>query len=337
MQNASSPANIVACKRIMLMVLAGVSVCSVLATMADESTERNRVVVLLRGTTASEVAPHGEGNVYAPDIRVENGMYRMWYGAQGKDGHDRILYAESNDGVSWKKKGVVIEDATANHVNDPSVVYARGGYFMYYTVAGLGVTDRIDVATSKDGIEWKRVATALRPGEDDDWDALLVGRPSVLFEDGIFKMWYDGRKDLPVGAPDKNAPQSATSKRGVGYATSKDGLRWTRHRSNPVYGNDAGGVHVVRRANRYLMVYESREGVRLATSADGVSWRSGGTLVERSGAVADEHGHVTPFVLQSPNSPSYVYFGAAAAAAWNQNSIARAKIESGALDRSPTE
>src|SRR5688500_2809254 len=56
-------------------------------------------VVLLRGEgEAEEAAPHGRGNVYAPDVLVEGGVYRMWYGAQGRDGHDRILYAESRDG-----------------------------------------------------------------------------------------------------------------------------------------------------------------------------------------------------------------------------------------------
>ncbi len=43
----------------------------------------------------------GEGNVYAPDVHREGDLYRMWYGGQGRDGHDRVLLAESDDGLTW--------------------------------------------------------------------------------------------------------------------------------------------------------------------------------------------------------------------------------------------
>ena len=42
--------------------------------------------------------------------------------AKASDGHDRIHLAESRDGLTWEKRGVVLEDKDANHVNDPSVV-----------------------------------------------------------------------------------------------------------------------------------------------------------------------------------------------------------------------
>lgn len=89
--------------------------------------------VLLHGEGENELAPHGRGNVYAPDVIKDGKVYRMWYGGQGKDGHDRISYAESTDGREWVRKGVVLRDERANHVNDPSVVEANGKYFMYYT------------------------------------------------------------------------------------------------------------------------------------------------------------------------------------------------------------
>lgn len=86
--------------------------------------------VVLKGETSSELAPHGHGNLYAPDILLEGKLYRMWYGGQGRDGHDRIHYAESTDGQTWVRKGVVLEDRNANHVNDPSVAKVGGVYYM---------------------------------------------------------------------------------------------------------------------------------------------------------------------------------------------------------------
>ena len=309
---------------------------SVVATRAsgESDLESKTIEVIIRGTEASETGPHGEGNVYAPDVLIENGTYRMWYGGLGDDGHDRIHYAEAKHGFQWEKKGGVLEDRTANHVNDPSVVRIRGRYFMYYTVAGTGVTDRIDVATSEDGIRWQRQGTALRAGKPGEWDGLLVGRPSVLFENGQFKMWYDGRKDLPPNAPDSNAPKSPTSRRSVGYATSGDGLHWTKHDRNPVCGNDAGGVHVVRHEDCYLMFFESHAGTMIAASRTGLSWKSAGLLLKPSGKLFDKHGHVTPFLLvRRRGLHPQLFIGAARAATWDRNSIARISLDGDVLKK----
>ncbi len=201
--------------------------------------------VVVRGELESEEAPHGRGNVYAPEIlRTKSGL-RMWFGGQGKDGHDRIHLAESSDGFRWQQRGIVLEDSAANHCNDPSVVSVNGVLWMFYTRAAAGVTDEIAAATSTDGIHWQKRGNVLSPGAAGRWDSLSVGRPSVLFESGQFRMWYDGRKDLPLGAPDEKAPKNANSQRFVGYATSSDGLHWQRHGDQPVFDHNAGGIHVV--------------------------------------------------------------------------------------------
>lgn len=299
------------------------------AAAADDAQGRDAVTVVIRGEGDLAAAPHGGGNVYAPHVlREDAGHYRMWYGGQGRDGHDRILYAESDDGGStWAFKGVALEDPTANHVNDPSVVKVGGVYFMFYTRAPRDVVDEIALATSEDGVRWRPRGTVLSPGDataPGAWDALLVGRPSVLHEGGVFKMWYDGRKDLPPGAPAAGVPKSPRSTRAVGYATSRDGLRWEKHAANPVFvGHGAGAVDVqcIGRAG-YAMVYESRDGTRLGTSPDGVQWTDRGLWIKRSGAPADAHGHVTPFLHVVDGRPAALYFGAAAAPTWDHNAVA---------------
>ena len=289
---------------------------------------------LLHGIGKTEAAPHGQGNVYAPDVRVETGLHRMWYGGQGRDGHDRIHLAESKDGLNWVRRGVVLDNGKANHVNDPSVVKVDGAYFMHYTRAGAGVVDEIALATSKDGIAWEPKGVVLKPGREGEWDSLLVGRPSVLHEGGTFKMWYDGRKDLPPGAPAEGVPKSPTSSRSVGYATSKDGIRWTKHPRNPVLGADAGGVDVERVGDGYVLVYESHEGTKAATSDDGISWKDLGLWVPRSGEEIDRHGHVTPMLLVGERgSPWTLYFGGARAVSWDRNSIAEVVISPGLIDK----
>lgn len=291
--------------------------------MAQSPSKPNAMRLVLVPEGELQAAPHGKGNIYAPEVHREAGRWRMWFGAQAKDGHDRIHLAESEDGVAWKSLGVVLEDPDANHVNDPSVVKVDGQYWMYYTRATQDIRDEIAVVTSLDGVHWTNPQVVLRPSQSPHWDSLLVGRPSVLYDEGRFRMWYDGRKDLPEGAPAKNVPTSPRSVRAVGYAESNDGVTWIKHQSNPVFGVDAGGIHVNRIGNGYLMVYESREGTRWANSHDGLAWTNRGLLVPRSGSPEDLHGHVTPFLFQAQKTGASLFVGAAGGNHWNQNAIAR--------------
>ena len=280
------------------------------------------LTVLLNAKGEHEIAPHGKGNIYAPCVLIDGGIWRMWYGGQGKDGHDRILYAESEDGRQWKRKSIALEDNTANHINDPSILKVGNSYFMYFTRAEKFVIDRIHVANSKDGLKWNVVGVALGAGKGDAWDSLSVGRPSVIHDEGMFKMWYDGRKDFPIGTPVEGAPVSSESHRCVGYATSNDGIKWVRNGDEPVFGNDAGGIDVQRIGSKYIMVYESHSGTRYAKSDDGVVWKDNGHLLRKSGNEADRHGHVTPFLFSHNQHERRLFYGAAKAATWDQNVIA---------------
>ena len=289
--------------------------------------ESSKPAIVIRAESSTQRAPHGHGNVYAPEVVRFASELQMWFGGQGKDGHDRIHLAESADGVHWQQRGVVLEDASANHCNDPSVVRANGVLFMFYTRAGSGIADEIAVATSADGVNWEQRGPALSAGAPGSWDSFAVGRPSVLFEDGIFRMWYDGRKDLPPNAPDPTAPKSNTSQRHVGYATSTDGLHWERHSGGPVYDHDAGGIHVVRVRQHLVMLSESRAGTDCAVSLDGITWRSLGRLIDRANTADERHGHVTPFLLPDQDlSGATIYYGAAAAPTWDCNSICMRRL-----------
>ncbi len=286
------------------------------------------VTVILKGEGDAELAPHTHGNIYAPDIIRDGAIFRMWYGGQGKDGHDRISCAESADGQNWLRQGVVLKDDLANHINDPSVVAVNGKYFMYYTRTEKDVVDRIDLAISGDGRNWVPKGPVITAGLEGTWDSLSVGRPSVIFHNSKFKMWYDGRKDFPPDAPVKGVPTSTTSSRSVGYATSEDGIRWVRHQGHPVFGLDAGAVDVKFLWDRFIMLYESREGTRYAVSDDGLKWNERGVFVAKSRSSIDAFGHVTPFLFVDREKHHYrLFVGAAEATTWDHNSIATLNIE----------
>jgi len=102
------------------------------------------------------------------------------------------------------------------HVGDPSVIYKDGVFYMAYSAMGCdvdgipghlsedtdGSSSCIMGATSTDGIHWTRSSAPLliwegEKGFDEknNYANYFGGhqRPSILYEDGKWKMWYDVR------------------------------------------------------------------------------------------------------------------------------------------------
>ena len=78
------------------------------------------------------------GGIFAPAIIHENGKWRMLYRGFGKDQISRIGYAESDDGIVWRKdkKPRVIPDHTGleySGIEDPRIVHIDNLYLVTYT------------------------------------------------------------------------------------------------------------------------------------------------------------------------------------------------------------
>jgi sucrose-6-phosphate hydrolase SacC (GH32 family) len=287
-----------------------------------------QVEVLFTGEgVPSEAGLHGTGNTFAPNVHVEDGQWRMWYGAQGADGHDRIHYAESADGRHWVRQGVVLEHPESNLINDPWVMRHDGGFRMYYTVAEQWIVDTIHLAESDDGIHWTRRGEVLGPGAPGGFDALLVGRPCVVRTGDEWRLYYDGRRDFPYALSQEGRwPTAVRSERWVGVATSRDGLEWER-RPTPVLESPAGSVHVSQYDGEWLMLIESPAGTHLARGADGFSWSAPRPVLPHSGTDVDRYGHITPY-LQSDaaGQPAAVYLGLARRSSWTEQAMGRIPV-----------
>jgi hypothetical protein len=298
---------------------------------------------LFKGTMNSELGPGsppsgGDGNTYAPEVHLENGLYRMWYGGQGTDGYEHIHYAESTDGYNWKRYGIVLSEApghvpqgqqTYPLIEDASVVKVDGTYHMYYTAAPSGTVDVIRHATSADGIHWTVTGTVLTPDAFPAWDSLDVARPSVRYESpGNWKMWYDGCQGVYAGT----GAEPCLGFRNAGYATSTDGLHWTKSSANPII-SPIEAVNVVQYRGTYFMVGESQQGTRLESSLDGVSWTDRGFLVGLSGGPDDQSGQITPDLLLGPDGlPKTLYMGLGRNSCWCQNLMGAALLDGTELD-----
>jgi predicted GH43/DUF377 family glycosyl hydrolase len=101
----------------------------------------------------------------------------------------------------------------------------------------------------------------LRPTQG--WEGSAISKASVIYDEGKFKMWYTG------GEAGKTA---------IGYATSNDGMNWTKYDGNPMLQAFSSPT-VVKVQGAYYMYYgyDNDKGVPqigLSTSTDGISWTS---------------------------------------------------------------
>ena len=157
--------------------------------------------------------------------------FRMWYG--GWDGsRGQGGYATSPDGTTWTRHpgNPIFTTGPDGSIDDTSavpsaVVFEGGTYHMWY---GAGSDDYwlsggIGYATSTDGLNWtKHPSLVFERGVG--WENGGILDPNIIFDGTTFHMWYVGVQTAGTVILDIS----------VGYATSEDGISWTRDPANPI-------------------------------------------------------------------------------------------------------
>jgi predicted GH43/DUF377 family glycosyl hydrolase len=215
-------------------------------------------------------------HAYTPFVIFDSGVYHMWY--SGRDATNyRIGYATSPDGITWTKKPSepVLDNGLPMsweewYVNGPSVIFNGTTYQMWYTGSN-GLNGQVGYATSNDGISWtKSLSNPVLNNGPTSWDSVHAAAPSVVYDGILYHMWYHGFDG---------------SNWRIGYATSPDGILWTKGGSNPVMDLGSPGdwdemwVHdpnVIFDGVTYHMWFGGYDGVKArigyATSPDGINW-----------------------------------------------------------------
>jgi len=195
--------------------------------------------------------------------------------------------ATSSDGVAWEKAAfnpILGLKGSEFGMLWHGGVLQQDGYFVYYILGstrGGRVGQRIYLATSPDGQTWTpHPDPVIDLGPKGSYDGYTLAASTVLVEEGIFKMWYNGI--------------DAAGRMTINYATSPDGFAWTKYEGNPVVdlGPDTAAYYpsVVRVGATYMMWFTSK-GIRMATSADGITWDIYPDPVLEKGPEGSWYGH----------------------------------------------
>ena len=219
------------------------------------------------------------GTCFDVSVVPDEGKYRMYFSWRPKK---CIGYVESDDGIHWSTPIVCIEPMPTSKgwqddLNRPCVIKHGGKYHMWYTgqfkPGEADGSSHIFYATSEDGIRFSRAIDTPVLYPETQWEKSAVMNPDVMWdpEQDMYRIWYSAGEQYEPNA--------------IGYATSHDGITWTKNNANPVFcaapENDwekhkVAGCHVIYKEGWYFIFYigyqnEHYAQIGLARSRDGVN------------------------------------------------------------------
>lgn len=176
---------------------------------------------------------------------------------------------ESKNKQKWVKyeQNPVLGGGDLGTIFDISVLKEDGIYKMY---CSWRPKKSLALSTSTDGKNWSAPQIIMGPNDANDWEKDL-NRPVVVLKDKVYHLWYTGQ---------------ARGKSWIGYATSTDGVNFTRQSNEPVLSPEEEWEkvavmcpHVIwdEKEKLFKMWYSGGEqyepdAIGYATSPDGLKW-----------------------------------------------------------------
>lgn len=210
------------------------------------------------------------GTVFDVYITRDEGRYRMDFSWRPQKS---CAVSFSDDGIHWSDPQITLayDESTGweDRISRNCVLKVDGIYKMWYTGQARGHS-YIGYAESTDGIHFERKCAEPVMISEFPWEKESVMNPCVLYEDGLYRMWYSAGETYEPNV--------------LAYATSTDGIHWEKIRFNPILVCDSekvyeqariGGCQIMKVEDEYYLFYIGYEDIHtarvcLAKSKDGV-------------------------------------------------------------------
>ncbi|MBI3192857.1 MAG: T9SS type A sorting domain-containing protein [Ignavibacteriae bacterium] len=198
----------------------------------------------------------------------DSNEYKMYY-YQGVPYSYSVNLAISTDGYQWTEYSgnPILTRGESGDWDDegvwaPYVLFENNSYKMWYQ-ASDSTYSNIGYATSVDGKNWTKYTSnpVLEHGNVSDFDYYTVGEPSVVHHGSSFHLWYTSTSSSMVNA--------------IGYATSLDGITWTKYGNGPVHSASPSSWDDTRVARASVMFKDSLFHMWYAGNTNVGTWRIG--------------------------------------------------------------
>lgn len=189
--------------------------------------------------------------------------------------NDSLAVCFSDDGVNWTAPHTALTPNPSSGwedlVNRNCVLKIGDRTLMWYTGQANG-NSYIGVAESENGLDFHRIVGHPVLSPEADFEGESVMNPCVLFENGVYRMWYSAGETYEPNV--------------LCYAESRDGLVWAKSPDNPILTknpakeyeqNRIGGCQVIPHPTLgYLIFYIGYRDIHtacicVACSKDGVT------------------------------------------------------------------
>ncbi len=157
-----------------------------------------------------------------PCVLKEADGYKMYYSGQDADttSYFEMYMATSDDGLNWVDQGKILGNGpygTTDFMgldNGKVIKMPDGTYKMVY-VGYDGVTKKLHMATSSDGVSWQKEGMFLNTSGPGSPDFMWLTEPFMVYHNDTYLLWYSGYPYYGQTV--------------ICFATSVDGQNWTKH------------------------------------------------------------------------------------------------------------
>lgn len=274
--------------------------------------------------------------VSAPAVLFNGSGYMMWYVGMNNSIWN-IGLATSADGITWIKHpgNPVLKVGPANsweerHVGAPCVIFDGSTYKMWYQGQNKQSSWKVGYATSSDGVTWQKHPSnpvLSTSAQQNDWDGHFASLPNVISENSRFKIWYTGISG-----------HQTVRHYQVGYASSVDGIDWTKYEKNPIVSGSngwyqgTGNMFVLKKDVEYLGWYNNKitsleSQINFARSSNRINWdnhTANPVLKKSSGSGWDNKSVYAPEVLF--NGKQYLMYYAGSDSITSQIGLAKSRF-----------
>ncbi|HSV26927.1 MAG TPA: hypothetical protein VLH60_03445 [Sedimentisphaerales bacterium] len=280
--------------------------------------------------------------VDCPFVFRHEGRYWMTYVGWDSIGYQTGL-ASSDDLIHWKKEGIILPRGAVGSVTEYNSALTSimrdnelfgsgelkriGGWFVgtYHAYPKPGYESGpavIGLCRSSDLRTWEVGEPVLYPEDEHEWEAGGLYKSWLMEHDGTYYLFYNAKT------------KAKHWKEQTGFATSRDMVKWQKHRGNPVVKVGAAGEFddifasdpcVLRHKGLWCMFYfgnstnrHARDGV--AFSRDLLSWEKSGEIlidVGREGSCDQTFAH-KPAIIAKGGVLYHFYTAVKAVPGWKK-------------------